>query len=420
MFNTGIEVDAGIMSPALIKVVGVGGGGNNAVNRMIAAGVKDVEFYALNTDCQALNASLASYCIPLGSELTRGLGAGANPEIGSKAAEESKKEIQKALQGADMVFVTAGMGGGTGTGAAPVVAECAKEMDALTIGVVTKPFSFEGRRRMLQAEEGIQKLQEKVDALITIPNDRLLQVIDKRTPMVEAFKIADDVLRQGIQGISDLIKTSSLINLDFADVCAVMKNRGTALMGIGFATSDEEPSAAVAAAEAAIKSPLLEASIDGAKGVLIHIIGGPALGLNDVKEAADIIHDAADSEANIIFGATVDESLGDSVKVIVIATGFESDAHKAPAVRKTNPTATQAIPIPSISRSPFGNTVAPAAPSEPNPASKSSIFSTPMPSIFRDEEPKVIKQESPLPRERVIFDDVDLVDIPEFMRSDKK
>lgn len=403
MFNTDIEMDSSAQSPATIKVIGVGGGGSNAVNRMIAAGVQAVEFYALNTDCQALNASLASQCIPLGSELTRGLGAGANPEVGQKAAEESRKEIQKALQGADMVFVTAGMGGGTGTGAAPVVAECAKEMGALTIGVVTKPFSFEGRRRMMQAEQGILKLQEKVDALITIPNDRLLQVIDKRTPMVEAFKIADDVLRQGIQGISDLIKMPALINLDFADVRAIMENRGTALMGIGYAKGEEQSGAAVAAAEAAIKSPLLEASIDGARGVLINVIGGPNLTLFDVNEAANIIHNAADPEAMIIFGAMIDDTMGDEVRVIVIATGFEG-----------NPTsATYAGRKPVATR--------PAPTSHETPAtSRSSIISPSAPSIFGENEPKIIRQETGSEKERVLFDDVDMVDIPEFMRSNKK
>lgn len=405
MFNTDIEMDAGMQSPALIKVIGVGGGGSNAVNRMISAGVQAVEFYALNTDCQALNASLALNCLPLGSELTRGLGAGANPEIGEKAAEESKKEIQKALQGADMVFVTAGMGGGTGTGAAPVVAECAREMGALTIGVVTKPFSFEGRRRMVQAEQGIKRLQEKVDALITIPNDRLLQVIDKRTPMVEAFKIADDVLRQGIQGISDLIKMPALINLDFADVRSIMANRGTALMGIGYAGGADQPGAAVAAAEAAVKSPLLEASIDGARGVLINVIGGPGLTLFDVNEAASIIHNAADPEANIIFGAMIDDTMGDDVRVIVIATGFEGDTSSYSAGRRPVSAAQGRVAhtMPVSNEAPIHRT--------------SSIISPAMPSIFNEEEPKVIRQET---REKPSFDDVDMVDIPEFMRSTKK
>lgn len=409
MFNTGIEIDASIQSPAMIKVMGVGGGGSNAVNRMIAAGVQAVEFYALNTDCQALNASLSSNCIPLGSELTRGLGAGANPEVGKQAAEESRKEIQKSLQGADMVFVTAGMGGGTGTGAAPVVAECAKEMGALTIGVVTKPFSFEGRRRMIQAEQGIRELQGKVDALITIPNDRLLQVIDKRTPMVEAFKIADDVLRQGIQGISDLIKMPALINLDFADVRAIMENRGTALMGIGYASGDDQPGAAVAAAEAAIKSPLLEASIEGAKGVLINVIGGSNLTLFDVNEAASIIHGAADPEANIIFGAMIDDSLGDGVRVIVIATGFEDELsqRRVPSMQSSS----------KVEQRGTAQTHSASAVSN---LQKASATTPSMPSIFGEDEPRIIRQETSDSKDHVSFDHVDGVDIPEFMRSNKK
>ena len=409
MFNTGIEVDTTLQSPARIKVVGVGGGGSNAVNRMIAAGVQAVEFYSLNTDCQALNASLAANCLVLGSELTRGLGAGANPEIGEKAAEESRRDIQKALQGSDMVFVTAGMGGGTGTGAATIVAECAKELGALTIGVVTKPFSFEGRRRMIQAEQGIARLQGKVDALITIPNDRLLQVIDKRTPMVEAFRIADDVLRQGIQGISDLIKLPALINLDFADVRTIMQSRGTALMGIGYASGDDQRGAAVAAAEAAIQSPLLETSIDGAKGVLINVIGGPNLTLFDVNEAAGIIHNAADPEANIIFGAMIDENLGEDVRVVVIATGFDTtDEVDYGTMGATS------RPSPGMPRSsqPMGS----SSQSAPTP----SVYTGTVPSIFGDSEPKVLRQESASPKGKVAFDDVDLVDIPEFMRSDKK
>ncbi|SDF07000.1 cell division protein FtsZ [Sporolituus thermophilus] len=316
-----LEFDMDLDRFAAIKVIGVGGGGNNAVNRMIASGLQGVEFIAINTDAQALLLSQASYRIQIGEKLTKGLGAGANPEIGEKAAQESREEILKALRGADMVFVTAGMGGGTGTGAAPVVAECAKEVGALTVGVVTKPFSFEGRRRQLQAEAGTAKLKEKVDTLITIPNDRLMQVVDKRTSIVEAFRIADDVLRQGVQGISDLIAVPGLINLDFADVKTIMMDQGSALMGIGIATGDNR---AVAAAEAAIKSPLLETSIDGAKGVLLNITGGTSLGLFEVNEAAEIIARAADPEANIIFGAVIDEKFNDEVRVTVIATGFDS------------------------------------------------------------------------------------------------
>ena len=304
---------------AKIKVVGVGGGGNNAVNRMIVAGLQGVDFISVNCDAQALLLSKAQNRIQIGEKLTKGLGAGANPEIGQKAAEESREIIIEQLRGADMVFVTAGMGGGTGTGAAPIVAECAREAGALTVGVVTKPFSFEGKRRMNQAEAGIVTLKERVDTLITIPNDRLLQVIDRRTSMIDAFRIADDVLRQGVQGISDLISVPGLINADFADVKAIMSNAGSALMGIGTATGDN---GAVAAAEAAIKSPLLEASIEGARGVLFNITGGKDLSLFDVTEASNIITEAVDPDANIIFGAVIDEKLDDEIRVTVIATGF--------------------------------------------------------------------------------------------------
>ena len=304
---------------AKIKVVGVGGGGNNAVNRMIVAGLQGVDFISVNCDAQALLLSKAQNRIQIGEKLTKGLGAGANPEIGQKAAEESREIIIEQLRGADMVFVTAGMGGGTGTGAAPIVAECAREAGALTVGVVTKPFSFEGKRRMNQAEAGIVTLKERVDTLITIPNDRLLQVIDRRTSMIDAFRIADDVLRQGVQGISDLISVPGLINADFADVKTIMSNAGSALMGIGTATGDN---GAVAAAEAAIKSPLLEASIEGARGVLFNITGGKDLSLFDVTEASNIITEAVDPDANIIFGAVIDEKLDDEIRVTVIATDF--------------------------------------------------------------------------------------------------
>lgn len=316
MFEFDIDMD----QFANIKVIGVGGGGNNAVNRMISAGLKGVEFITVNTDAQALFLSQAATKIQIGAKLTKGLGAGANPEIGEKAAEESREELVAALKGADMVFVTAGMGGGTGTGAAPIVAEVAKEVGALTVGVVTKPFTFEGRKRLSQAEKGIGNLKAKVDTLITIPNDRLLQVIDKHTSIVEAFRIADDVLRQGVQGISDLIAVPGLINLDFADVKTIMHETGSALMGIGNSTGENR---AADAAKAAISSPLLETSIEGAKGVLLNITGGSSLGLFEVNEAAEIIAQAADPEANIIFGAVIDESLGEEVRVTVIATGFD-------------------------------------------------------------------------------------------------
>lgn len=306
---------------AVIKVVGVGGGGTNAINRMIESGLKGVEFIAINTDAQQLAMSQADIKIHIGEKVTRGLGAGSNPEIGAQAAEESRDKIKEVLQGADMVFITAGKGGGTGTGAAPIIAEIAKEeIGALTVGVVTRPFSFEGRRRAIQAEEGIRKLKEKVDTLIVIPNDNLLAVADKKTSILEAFKMADDVLRQGVQGITDLITVPGLINLDFADVKAIMKDAGSALMGIGVASGDNR---AVQAAELAITSPLLEESIEGAKGILLNISGGPDLGLYEVHEAAEIIAKAADQDANIIFGAVIDESLGDQVKVTVIAAGFD-------------------------------------------------------------------------------------------------
>ncbi len=308
---------------ANIKVIGVGGGGNNAVNRMIDAGVVGVEFIAVNSDKQALVLSKAEKKIQIGEKLTKGLGAGANPEIGEKAAEESRDQIIEALKGADMVFVTAGMGGGTGTGAAHVVADCAKEIGALTVGVVTKPFSFEGPKRMKQAESGIVNLKEKVDTLVTIPNNRLLQIIDKHTSMLEAFRVADDVLRQGVQGISNLIAVPGLINLDFADVKTVMSNAGSALMGVGTAKGE---GGAKAAAEAAIKSPLLEAAIDGARGVLINITGGKDLSLFDVSEASGIVTEAADPNATIIFGAVIDENINDEIRVTVIATGFEKQS----------------------------------------------------------------------------------------------
>ncbi len=320
---------------AKIKVIGVGGGGNNAVNRMISAGVSGVEFIVVNCDTQALLQSKAEKKIQIGEKLTKGLGAGANPEIGEKAAEESREMIVEALKGADMVFVTAGMGGGTGTGAAPVVAECAKEIGALTVGVVTKPFMFEGKRRMNQAEFGITNLKEKVDTLITIPNDRLLQVIDRRTSMVDAFRIADDILRQGVQGISDLIAIPGLVNVDFADVKSVMSDAGSALMGIGTAKGE---GAIKAATEAAIKSPLLEASIDGAMGVLVQVTGGPDMSLFDVYEASAIVQEAADQDANIIWGAAINEALEDEIRVTVIATGFEKKppTHQNPVFNKTN------------------------------------------------------------------------------------
>src|SRR5262245_23824006 len=305
---------------AVIKVVGIGGGGVNAVNRMIDAGLKGVEFIAINTDAQALLMSDADAKLDIGRELTRGLGAGSDPEVGRQAAEEHRDEIEEILKGSDMVFITAGKGGGTGTGAAPVIAEIAKGLGALTIGVVTRPFSFEGRRRSVQAETGIQRLKEKVDTLIVIPNDRLLTVSNEKTSVLNAFKMADEVLLQGVSGITSLITTPGLINTDFADVKMIMSNAGSALMGIGQSSGENR---AVAAAKAAISSPLLEAAIDGARGILMNISGPSGLGLFEVNAAAEIIHAVAHQDANIIFGAVIDDEMGDEVKVTVIAAGFD-------------------------------------------------------------------------------------------------
>ncbi len=305
---------------AVIKVVGVGGGGCNAVNRMIDAGLKGVEFIAINTDAQSLLLSDADVKLDIGRQLTRGLGAGSDPEIGRQAAEEHRQEIEEVLKGADMVFITAGKGGGTGTGGAPLVAEIAKQIGALTVGVVTRPFSFEGRRRSVQADTGIQKLKEKVDTIIIIPNERLLQVSDERTSMLNAFKMADEVLLQGVQGITDLITTPGLINTDFADVKMILSNAGSALMGVGYASGDGR---AVAAARAAISSPLLEASIEGARGILLNVSGPSDLGLFELHEAAQIIGEAGHADANVIFGAVIDDALGDEVRITVIAAGFD-------------------------------------------------------------------------------------------------
>ncbi|WP_010301743.1 cell division protein FtsZ [Kurthia senegalensis] len=332
---------------AIIKVIGVGGGGNNAVNRMIEHGVQGVEFIAVNTDAQALITSRADVRLQIGDKLTRGLGAGANPEVGKKAAEESREQLEEALQGADMVFVTAGMGGGTGTGAAPVIAQIAREIGALTVGVVTRPFSFEGRKRQSQALAGTATMKEAVDTLIVIPNDRLLEIVDKSTPMLEAFREADNVLRQGVQGISDLIAVPGLINLDFADVKTIMSNKGSALMGIGIATGEKR---AEEAAKKAISSPLLETSIAGAKGVLLNITGGSSLSLFEVQEAADIISSAAspDDDENIIFGAVINDNLKDEIVVTVIATDFSENhsSYQAPnaAPRTTTTQSQQSTP----------------------------------------------------------------------------
>ncbi|UZQ55740.1 cell division protein FtsZ [Trichothermofontia sichuanensis B231] len=345
-------------SVARIKVVGVGGGGSNAVNRMIASDLLGVEFWVVNTDAQALMQSNAPQHIQIGQKLTRGLGAGGNPAIGQKAAEESRDDIANALEDADLVFITAGMGGGTGTGAAPIVAEVAKEMGALTVGVVTRPFTFEGRRRTTQAEEGIAALQGRVDTLIVIPNDRLLSVISEQTPVQEAFRTADDVLRQGVQGISDIITIPGLVNVDFADVRAVMADAGSALMGIGMGSGK---SRAREAAMAAISSPLLDSSVDGAKGVVFNITGGDDLTLHEVNAAAEVIYEVVDPNANIIFGAVIDERLQGEVRITVIATGFSSEAPAAAPATKA--TAKRQVVAPPVNRP-----VPPMPPRPPEPS----------------------------------------------------
>lgn len=333
---TGEESRRGEIVPssvARIKVIGVGGGGGNAVNRMIASEVSGVEFWSINTDAQALTHAAAPHRMQMGQKLTRGLGAGGNPAIGQKAAEESRDEIANALENADLVFITAGMGGGTGTGAAPIVAEVAKEVGALTVGVVTRPFTFEGRRRTSQAEEGIAALQSRVDTLIVIPNDKLLTVISEQTPVQEAFRVADDILRQGVQGISDIITVPGLVNVDFADVRAVMADAGSALMGIGVGSGK---SRAREAAMASISSPLLESSIEGARGVVFNITGGHDLTLHEVNAAAEIIYEVVDPEANIIFGAVLDERMQGEIRITVIATGFTSETKPRAASKPTN------------------------------------------------------------------------------------
>lgn len=340
---------------AQIKVIGVGGGGSNAVNRMIAEGLRGVDFICVNTDAQALLMSDASQRIRIGDKLTRGLGAGGNPEVGAKAAEESSQDLEEVLRGADMVFVTCGMGGGTGTGAAPVIAELSRKSGALTIGVVTRPFGFEGSRRQNLAMEGIEALKERVDTLIVIPNDRLLEIVDKRASMTQAFRTADDVLRQGIQGISELITVPGLINLDFADVRAIMSGGGASLMAVGIASGENR---AVQAAESAVSSSLLDVTIDGAQGILFNITSGPNLSLYEVNEAAEIIKRKAHPDANIIFGAVIDESLSDELRITLIATGFDAVGQRKPYVagkRKEEPissTKTIAFPQPPKAREP--------------------------------------------------------------------
>jgi cell division protein FtsZ len=317
---------------AVLKVAGVGGGGTNAVNRMVDAGLAGVEFIAVNTDAQALLMTDADVKIQIGAEATRGLGAGADPEIGLAAAQESRDELKEALKGADMVFITAGEGGGTGTGGAPIVAELGQEIGALTVGVVTRPFAFEGRKRAEQAERGIDQLRDRVDTLIVIENDRLLQVVERQTSVVDAFRMADDILRQGVQGITDLITEPGLVNLDFADVRTIMRDAGSALMGIGRASGENR---AAEAARIAVSSPLLEASIEGATGILLNVTGGSDIGLFEVNEAAEVVTGAADQNANVIFGAVIDDSIADEVQVTVIATGFGGQGRRRRRPRET-------------------------------------------------------------------------------------
>jgi cell division protein FtsZ len=383
---------------AVIKVVGIGGGGVNAVNRMIEVGLKGVEFIAVNTDAQALLMSDADVKLDIGRELTRGLGAGADPGIGRQAADDNTDEIEEVLKGADMVFVTAGEGGGTGTGGAPVVARIAREIGALTIGVVTRPFSFEGKRRGAQAEEGIAALREEVDTLIVIPNDRLLSISDKRVSVLDAFHSADQVLLSGVQGITDLITTPGLINLDFADVKSVMSGAGSALMGIGSARGDDR---AIVAAEGAIASPLLEASIEGAHGVLMNVSGGSDLGLFEIHEAAQLVADAAHPDANIIFGAVIDDALGDEVRVTVIAAGFDGGAPRARAVEARRAPVREPRADAPTEEPTFEPTVdltadEPAAPRVPVAARAGSRA-----------EP---------PRRTIVFDDGDDLDVPDFLK----
>ncbi|WP_294405925.1 cell division protein FtsZ [uncultured Clostridium sp.] len=355
-----LDFEADMQELTNIKVIGCGGGGSNAVNRMIVEGLKNVEFIAINTDKQALLLSEADQKIQIGEKLTKGLGAGANPEIGKKAAEESREEITAAIKGANMVFITAGMGGGTGTGAAPVVAEIAKSMDILTVGVVTKPFPFEGKRRMRHAEMGIENLKEKVDTLVIIPNERLLTMADKKTTLLDSFKLADDVLRQGVQAISDLITITGVINADFADIKAVMLNKGLAHMGVGFGKGDTRAQDAV---KQAISSPLLETSIDGATDVIINFTGGADLGALEVYDAADVVRESVDPDANIIVGAVIDETLSEEVRITVIATGFESETNQSTT------TSVQEVRKPAVQETAKEEAAVTSTEREPEPAS---------------------------------------------------
>ncbi|MFF3495050.1 cell division protein FtsZ [Streptomyces sp. NPDC002795] len=404
---------------AVIKVIGVGGGGVNAINRMIEVGLKGVEFIAINTDAQALLMSDADVKLDVGRELTRGLGAGANPGVGRKAAEDHREEIEEVLKGADMVFVTAGEGGGTGTGGAPVVANIARSLGALTIGVVTRPFTFEGRRRANQAEDGIAELREEVDTLIVIPNDRLLSISDRQVSVLDAFKSADQVLLSGVQGITDLITTPGLINLDFADVKSVMSEAGSALMGIGSARGDDR---AVAAAEMAISSPLLEASIDGARGVLLSISGGSDLGLFEINEAAQLVSEAAHPEANIIFGAVIDDALGDEVRVTVIAAGFDGGqppnkrdnvVGSSTAKREESTPARPSTPAPEPSRPSFGNLGSVTQREESQPQTPTPPAEAPAPV---NEAPVAPPAPPQVPRPSYPDSQAEELDVPDFLK----
>jgi cell division protein FtsZ len=398
---------------ALIKVIGVGGGGSNAVNRMIRAEMMGVEFIAVNTDAQALLQSDAPHKIRIGDKLTRGLGAGADPQVGQRAAEEDSEKIYEALKDADMIFITAGMGGGTGSGAAPVIAEIAKDLGSLTVGVITKPFSFEGVRRKLVAEQYSEQLKDKCDTLITIPNDRLREVVDKKTSILDAFRVVDDVLRQGVQGISDLITVPGLINLDFADVKTIMRDAGSSMMGIGIGTGENR---AVEAARAAVMSPLLEVNIQGARGILFNVTGGSDLGLFEVNEAAEVIKEAADPEANIIFGTVIDDRMRDEVKVTVIATGF--DATKKP--RSAGRGAASADVAVGIETSLDERSREILAEIERERSQRQSLEEQiPQPSPFaaatEREETEVERQPIPAPAGRPAYGETDL-DIPSFLR----
>ena len=404
---------------AVIKVVGIGGGGVNAINRMIEVGLKGVEFIAINTDAQALLMSDADVKLDVGRELTRGLGAGADPEVGKKAAEDHAEEIEEVLRGADMVFVTAGEGGGTGTGGAPVVARIARGIGALTIGVVTRPFTFEGRRRANQADSGIAGLREEVDTLIVIPNDRLLSISDRNVSMMDAFRSADQVLLSGVQGITDLITTPGLINLDFADVKSVMQGAGSALMGIGSARGEDR---AVQAAELAISSPLLEASIDGAHGVLLSVQGGSDLGLFEINEAARLVQEAAHPEANIIFGAVIDDALGDEVRVTVIAAGFDAGG---PTHRDDERALGQVMgrsSAPAPHAAPQRQPAPPAQPVQAHPQATPHQQQAPVPvpvqADSRPPHPEPAHQASPVqqPPRQVTFDEGDDLDVPDFLK----